>query len=146
MVKPSTLSTCLIAALLASGGCGYTGADQGERDAKTRDEVAKATERAKPAIQEAGREVGRAAESAVEEAHAAAQGIRDGWNNNNARHPVVDLNSADERELVELPGVTKLEARRIIAGRPYHDKHDVVSRGIISDDAYQRIRDQITTR
>jgi DNA uptake protein ComE-like DNA-binding protein len=135
---------CLAALLLASAGCSFSSEDQRERDARTRDEVAKATERAKPQIEEAGRKLGRAAEVAVEEAHAAAQGVREGWKNGD--HPLVDLNSASERELLDLPAVTKLDARKIIAGRPYQHKSDLVTKNILPEATYQRIRDLTTVK
>jgi DNA uptake protein ComE-like DNA-binding protein len=135
---------CLTTLLFGSAGCSFSGEDQRERDARTRDEVAKATERAKPQIEEAGRKLGRAAEIAVEEAHAAAQGVREGWKN--GQHPLVDLNSASERELLDLPAITKLDARKIIAGRPYRDKRELLTRNILSETAYQRVRDLTTAK
>jgi DNA uptake protein ComE-like DNA-binding protein len=135
---------CLAALLFGSAGCSFSGEDQRERDAKTRDEVAKATERAKPQIEEAGRQLGRAAEVAVEEAHAAAQGVREGWKN--GQRPLVDLNSASERDLLDLPAITKLDARKIIAGRPYQDKRELLTRNILSETTYQRVRDLTTAK
>jgi DNA uptake protein ComE-like DNA-binding protein len=141
----AALTFCSVSALfLGFTGCYSNEPGQRQRDERTRDEVAKATERAKPAIEEAGRKLGQAAESAAEQAHAAAQGVRDGWRS--GQHPVMDLNSASERDLLDLPGITKPEAERIIAGRPYHDKHELVTKGILSGAAYQRIRDQITAK
>jgi DNA uptake protein ComE-like DNA-binding protein len=137
-------SFSLLVLLLVSSGCYSNEQDQRQRDEKTRDDVAKATERAKPVIEEAGKKLGQAAESAAEEAHAAAQGLRDGWKN--GQHPVTDLNSASESDLLDLPGITKPEVRKIIAARPYRDKHELVSRGILSGAAYQKIRDQITAK
>lgn len=130
--------------LLASTGCNSNDPDQRARDEKTRDEVAKATERAKPAIEDAGRELGKAAHQAADEARAAAEGVRDGWTN--GQHPLLDLNSASENQILELPGINGPAARRIISGRPYRDKHDLLDKGILSGTAYQRIRDQVTAK
>lgn len=144
----STRKSGLIVLFLSStlafvlAGCGGNDLDQRARDEKTRDEVAKATERAKPAIEHAGKELERGAERAAEEAHAAAQGVKEGWDRG-GQH-AVDLNSASERDLVGLPGITGRDARKIIAGRPYRNKHDVVSKGILSEDAYLKIRDDVT--
>lgn len=118
--------------------------EQQKRDEKTRDEVARATERMKPAIESAGRKLGEATEKAAEEARAAAQGVQEGWNR--GTHAPVDLNSASERELTELPGITAPEARRIIHARPYRDKRDLVSRGILPRSGYAKIEDQITVK
>jgi hypothetical protein len=134
--------------ILGLGGCSFGGHQNAEerrqQDEKTRAEAAKATERAKPEIEAAGRALGRAAEAAAEDAHAAAQGIHEGWKQR-GRQPL-DLNSASESELKDLPGLSQREVRRIVRDRPYHDKRELVTRGILSDDAYATIRDDITTK
>ncbi len=109
----------LLAVFLALGlaGCDYNGnstADQRAREERTRDEVAKATERAKPALEEAGRKIGKAASEAADQAQAAAEGVRDGWDRGG--HHLVNVNAASEDELAELPGIGHREARRIIEG------------------------------
>jgi DNA uptake protein ComE-like DNA-binding protein len=141
-VLPFLLASALIIPGLA--GCNSNAPDQRARDERTRDEVAKATERAKPELQEAGRKLGEAAHDAADQARAAAQGVQEGWNN--SQHPLVDLNSASETELLDLPGINRPAARRIIAGRPYRDKHDLLDKNILSGPAYQRIRDQVTAK
>ena len=118
--------------------------EQRQRDEKTREDAAKAAEKLKPAIESAGRKLGEAAEKAAEEARAAAQGVKEGWARSG--HAPVDLNSASEAELTELPGITETTARRIIRNRPYRDKEDLVSRGILSQSGYEKIQDQITAK
>lgn len=141
----TALSLCSAALVLASCvGCNTNDPDQRARDEKTRDEVAKATERAKPAIEDAGRKLGEAAHDAADEARAAAEGVREGWNN--GQHPLVDLNSASESQLLDLPGINRPAARKIIDGRPYRDKHDLIDKGILSGATYQKIRDQVTAK
>jgi DNA uptake protein ComE-like DNA-binding protein len=141
----ATLSLCSAALVFAIClGCNSNDPDQRARDEKTRDEVAKATEQAKPAIEAAGRKLGEAAHDAANEARAAAEGVRDGWNN--GQHPLVDLNSASESQLLDLPGINRPAARRIIAGRPYRDKHDLIDKSILSGAAYQQIRDRVTAK
>ena len=125
-------------------GCNSNDPDQRAREERTREEVARATANAKPAIQDASRKVGEAAHEAANEARAAAQGVRDGWNE--SHHGPLDLNSATERQLDDLPGIDRRTARNIIAGRPYHAKHDLVEKRIVSSDEYDRIRDDITAR
>jgi DNA uptake protein ComE-like DNA-binding protein len=125
-------------------GCNSNDPDQRARDEKTREEVAKATADAKPAIQEASRKLGEAAHEAANEARAAAQGVRDGWNE--SHHGPLDVNSASEIQLDDLPGIDKRTARRIIKGRPYHETHDLLDKGIVSSDEYDRIRDDITAK
>jgi competence protein ComEA len=138
---------------LAIGGCSYFSpardtANQDDqqrlRDEKTRDEVARATERMKPAIETAGRKLGEATEKAAEEAKAAAQGVQEGWNRGS--HAPLDINSATEHELTELPGISSPEARKIIHARPYSEKHELVTRGVLPRSSYDRIEDQITAK
>ena len=141
----TALSLCSAALVLTSCvGCNTNDSDQRARDEKTRDEVAKATERAKPAIEDAGRKLGEAAHDAADQARAAAEGVREGWNN--GQHPLVDLNSASESQLLDLPGINRPVARKIIEGRPYRDKHDLIDKGILSGATYQKIRDQVTAK
>ena len=125
-------------------GCNSNDPEQRAREEKTREEVARATANAKPAIQDASRKIGEAAHEAADEARAAAQGVRDGWNE--SHHGPLDLNSATERQLDDLPGIDRRTARNIIEGRPYRAKHDLVDKRIVSSDEYERIRDDITAR
>jgi DNA uptake protein ComE-like DNA-binding protein len=128
-------------------GCDYNGNstdDQKAREERTRDEVAKATERAKPALEEAGRKIGKAASEAADEAQAAAEGVREGWDRGG--HHLVNVNAATEDELAELPGMSHREARRIVDGRPYAERHDLVVKGAISEATYAKIKDRITSK
>lgn len=127
--------------LIVSAGCG-SAQDQRQRDEKTREAAADAAAKVKPALKEAGKDLNAAAKTAAEEAHAAAQGVREGWKRGSGQP--LDLNSASESDLMELPGITHRDARRIIANRPYRDKHDLVTRRIISTAEYTSIRAQIT--
>ena len=139
------LSFCLTCALiLISAACNTNDPDQRARDERTRDEVAKATERAKPAIEDAGRQLAKAAHEAADQARAAAEGVRDGWKN--GQHSLIDLNSASESQLLDLPGINRPTAGKIIAGRPYRDKHDLLDKNIVSGETYQKIRDQVTAK
>ena len=45
---------------------------------------------------------------------------------------LVDINSATRSELKQLPGITEADAAKIIAGRPYGSKAQLVSHNIIS--------------
>jgi len=52
----------------------------------------------------------------------------------------VDLNSASQEDLKKVPGLTDELAARIIAGRPYLTKSNLVTRSIVPLDAYQAIQ------
>ena len=139
-----------VMAALSMAGCGFFQSDnrteEQKRDSeqRTRDEVAKATERAKPELQKAGKELKEAAKTAAEQAHAAAQGVKEGWERSGKRS--VDLNSASESELMDMPGITRRDARRIIAGRPYDSPHELVDKGVLSAERYSAIRDRIDVK
>jgi len=104
-----------------------------EREAKIRDEAAKAVEKIKPELKQAGRDI-----------KAAAEGAKEGWEGS-GRKPL-DLNTADVDELASLPGVGKGDAKRIIAGRPYRDRRELVSRKILTEGEYDRIREHVVAK
>jgi len=69
-------------------------------------------------------------------------GIREGW----SRDRPLDLNTATKEQLLSLPGVTGAEANRVIAGRPYTDAGDMVTRRIMPKAEYDKIADRVTAR
>jgi competence protein ComEA len=58
----------------------------------------------------------------------------------------LDINSAPSAALQQIPGIGEAEAARIIAGRPYNSKADLVSRKIVSDTTYAAIKDRIIVK
>lgn len=56
---------------------------------------------------------------------------------------LVDVNSAGARALDALPGVGSARAKAIIAGRPYADKRDLVTRKILPARVFAAIEDKI---
>jgi competence protein ComEA len=55
----------------------------------------------------------------------------------------VDLNSATLDQLMKVPGMTRTWAARIIRYRPYRAKNDLIDRGVVSNQVYDRIKDYI---
>ena len=104
-----------------------------EREAKIREEASKAVEKIKPELKEAGRDI-----------KAAAEGAKEGWEKS-GRKPL-DLNTADADELASLPGIGHGDAKRIIAGRPYRDRRELVSRKILTEAQYDRIREHVVAK
>jgi competence protein ComEA len=56
----------------------------------------------------------------------------------------IDLNRASIEQLVALPGMSVTMAQQIIEGRPYHDMTELMQRHILSNNAYDRIKNLIT--
>ena len=79
---------------------------------------------------------------AKKDAKAVAEGLREGWN----RNKPLDLNTATREQLRSLPGMTAEEADRVIAGRPYNEPGELVTRHIMPKTEYDKIADQVTAR
>jgi competence protein ComEA len=56
-----------------------------------------------------------------------------------SRH-LVDINSASRKELKTLPGIGDAEADKIIAGRPYLTKTELVSKGALQTGPFLSVR------
>ncbi|MGZ4839940.1 MAG: ComEA family DNA-binding protein [Terriglobales bacterium] len=55
----------------------------------------------------------------------------------------IDINSASKDELEKLPGIGPATSQKIIDGRPYRGKNDLVTKKIVSKSEYEKIKDQI---
>jgi competence protein ComEA len=55
----------------------------------------------------------------------------------------IDINHATLHELLKVPGITPTWAGRIVRFRPYHTKADLLDRGIVTMQVYDRIKDYV---
>jgi competence protein ComEA len=54
-----------------------------------------------------------------------------------------DINHASMDKLLKVPGMTVIWAQRIVRFRPYRTKDDLLDKGILTSQAYDRIKDYI---
>ncbi len=59
---------------------------------------------------------------------------------------MIDINSATEAELKAIPGVGDTYAKKIIAGRPFSNKSQLLSKKILPKPVYDKVKDMIIAK
>lgn len=136
----ATLGLC--AAIVWMASCNANG--KPESDQQIRQQAQQATENAKAAADKAAAEARVAAANAERDANDVAAGVKSGLHKGNRGG--VDLNSATRADLETLPGITSATARRIESNRPYDTPQDLVRKGVVSENEYDRIAPDVVTR
>jgi len=58
---------------------------------------------------------------------------------------VVDINSASDTDIAAI-GIDKAVAAKIVAGRPYRSKRELVTRKLLTSAEYEKVKNQIVAK
>ena len=63
-----------------------------------------------------------------------------------ARAEKLDLNTASVNELKAIGGIGEAHAKKIIDGRPYSRRRDLLNKKVIDQQTYDKIKDKVYTK
>jgi DNA uptake protein ComE-like DNA-binding protein len=131
------ITAALVVSLLLISACSNQDTE------KTKQEAAKATEQIKEGSKVAAVELKKDAKEAAKQSKAIAEGVKQGLA---TPDKPVNINAASQTTLQTLPGIDEETAGRIIKGRPYHTTDELGTKGVVSPEQFNAIKDKIVVR
>jgi DNA uptake protein ComE-like DNA-binding protein len=115
-------------------------------DEQLKKQAEQTTQQVKKGAQEAAADAKVAAANAERKVNDIAAGVKDGLHDGKPAATQIDINAASANQLASLPGMNDARAKRIMRGRPYSTPHELVSKGVLTEDQFQQISGQITAQ
>jgi DNA uptake protein ComE-like DNA-binding protein len=129
---------------MCAAGCNGSAPSQQQ----VQQDAAQTTAVAKQDAQQAVAATRQAAAVAVQDVNAAASGVKSGLQQSSPSDSTTkaNLNTSTQVRLALLPGISLSKAEEIIDKRPYASPRQLVSRGVLTQEQYDKIAPDVTTR